>query len=138
MGLSEREQQILRDMEQQLNAEDPSLASSMAQTERISTRPSPRRIGAGVALLLLGMCLVLVGVSLGNGILSILIGVLGFALSVWAVTLMLSSGASGGERGQGSPRGRGPKVSPSKTGTRKSSFMDKQADRWEERRGRDR
>ncbi|WP_103064043.1 DUF3040 domain-containing protein [Actinomyces qiguomingii] len=122
MALSEREQQVLRDLEEQLNDEDPSLAETMQHAERTLRRPSPRRIGAGIALVLLGLTVVISGVAVGNGIGSILLGVVGFALAVWGVTCMLT--------------GASPKDSAAGSGDvkRSSSFMQRQSERWDRRR----
>ncbi|MDO4244261.1 MAG: DUF3040 domain-containing protein [Actinomyces sp.] len=121
MALTEREQQVLRDLEQQLHSEDPSLAQTMDRVETVG-RPSPRHIGAGVALVLIGLTVVVVGVAVGHGPVSIGLGLAGFALAVWGVTLMLTRvGAPQGCRQQKAPRTT-------------SSFMDRQAQRWERRR----
>lgn len=139
MALSEREQKVLRDLEEQLNAEDPSLVSSMAEAEKQISRPSPRHVGAGVALVLVGLSVVLGGVVVGHAVWSVVLGVAGFALAVWGVTLMLTrestprkdsgraSSGSRGPRGGGKGRARG-----------RSSFMDRQAERWERRGHEDR
>ncbi|MBE6480987.1 MAG: DUF3040 domain-containing protein [Actinomyces ruminicola] len=122
MALSEREQQVLRDLEEQLSDEDPSLAETMQHAEKTLRRPSPRRVGAGIALMLVGLAVVIAGVAVGNGIVvSILLGVLGFALAVWGVTLMLT-------------RGGAVKDEAASHGTSRSSFMERQSERWERRR----
>ncbi|MBW3069722.1 MULTISPECIES: DUF3040 domain-containing protein [unclassified Actinomyces] len=120
MALSEREQQVLRDLEEQLNDEDPSLAETMQHADTTLRRPSPRRIGAGVALLLVGLAVVIAGVAIGNDVVSIALGVLGFALAVWGVTLMLTRGGAGEPK---TPRSAG-----------RSSFMQRQSERWDRRR----
>ena len=125
MPLSEREQQVLRDLEEQLHEDDPSLASTIAQGERKLGRPSPRHIGAGVALVLLGFAVVIGGVSVSHGLVSILVGVAGFALAVWGVTLMLTRLDAGGSARSGSVRRRGRGA---------SSFMERQSERWDRRR----
>ena len=47
MALSEREQQVLRDLESQLHEDDPELAQTFQREERRLSRPSPRHIGGG-------------------------------------------------------------------------------------------
>ena len=125
MALSEREQQVLRDLEKQLHADDPSLAGSMRPTggER---RPSPRHKGAGVALLLVGLSVVIGGVAVGHGIVSILVGLGGFALAVWGVSLMLTTVEQDGADGSAAP-GSG-------RGSSWGRFMDRNAERWDRRR----
>ncbi len=90
MALSEREQQVLRDLEEQLHVEDPSLAHTMDSAEAPTGRVSPRHRGAGVALVLVGLVLVIAGVAVGHSVVSIFLGVAGFGLAVWGVTLMFT------------------------------------------------
>ena len=85
MALSEREQQVLRDLERQLHEDDPGLASSIEQAGRTPGRLSPRHVGYGVALVLTGLAVVIGGVSVGHGIVSMVIGVVGFSLAVWEI-----------------------------------------------------
>lgn len=140
MALSEREQQVLRDLEAQLNQEDPSLASSMEQAEKRldrAVRFSPRRVGAGVAMVLVGLAVVIGGVAVGHGIVSIGLGVLGFGLAVWGVMVALTrvdahsrpGGAKGGARG-----GSAGDKAGGNAGKGRSGFMDRQAERWDRRR----
>ena len=123
MALSEREQQVLRDLEEQLHADDPGLASSIERTARTAGRPSPRQVGAGVALVLTGLAVVIGGVAVGRGPVSMLVGVAGFALAVWGVTLMLTRHQPHASRG---PR----PASSRRTG----GFMQRQSERWDRRR----
>lgn len=133
MALSEREQQVLRDLESQLHQEDPALADTLERDERRLSRPSPRHVGAGVALVLVGLSLLVGGVSVGHGLVSILLGVAGFAVAVWGVSLALTRVSSGPKApGSSSPR-RGPKR-PSGPRASGSSFMDRQSERWDRRR----
>lgn len=124
MALSEREQQVLRDLEEQLHADDPGLASSIEDAGRGLGRPSPRHVGAGVALVLTGLAVVIGGVALGRGLVSMLVGVAGFALAVWGVTLMLTRTQAAGQGSQRASR-------------RRASFMERQAERWDRRRTED-
>ena len=120
MALSEREQQVLRDLEDQLHVEDPSLAHTMDHAETSSGRFSPRHVGAGLAL-------VIGGVAVRHSVASILLGVAGFGLAVRGVTLMLTRVEAPGRRDSSRgdpPGGRSARV----------SFMDRQSERWERRR----
>ena len=83
MALSEREQQVLRDLEKQLGAEDPGLAQTMTAADKRLGRPTPRRIGAGIALVLGGFAVVVAGVAIAHDLWSVLVGLVGFALAVW-------------------------------------------------------
>lgn len=120
MALSEREQQVLRDLEDQLHVEDPSLAHTMDHAETSSGRFSPRHVGAGLAL-------VIGGVAVRHSVASILLGVAGFGLAVRGVTLMLTRVEAPGRRD--SSRG-----DPSGGRSARVSFMDRQSERWERRR----
>ena len=112
MALSEREQQVLRDLEEQLHVEDPSLAHTMDSAEVPAGRVSPRHVGAGAALVLVGLALVITGVAVGHSVASIFLGVAGFGLAVWGVTLSCSPGpippAPGARGAKGLPAGAPP------------------------------
>ncbi|AMD87692.1 DUF3040 domain-containing protein [Actinomyces radicidentis] len=126
MALSEREQQVLRDLEEQLHDEDPALVDSMDDAGRELGRLSPRHVGGGIALILLGLAVLVGGVAVGHGIVSILLGVAGFGLAVWGVTMMLT-------------RAQAPEPeAPRRQQGSRSSFMDRQSERWEQRRDQQR
>ena len=127
MALSEREQQVLRDLEDQPHVEAPSLAHTMDHAETPSGRFSPRHVGAGLALVLVGLALVIGGVAVRHSVASILLGVAGFGLAVRGVTLMLTRVEAPGRRD--SSRG-----DPSGGRSARVSFMDRQSERWERRR----
>ena len=71
MGLTDREKQIIAEMERALSSEDPRLAATMGQ----SARP---RIGKNIALILLGIGLILSGVIAKLAIL----GIAGFLVAL--------------------------------------------------------
>jgi hypothetical protein len=71
MGLTDREKQIIAEMERALGAEDPKLAATLDQ----GGRP---RIGKNIALILLGIGLTLTGVIAKLAIL----GVAGFIVAL--------------------------------------------------------
>ena len=79
-------------------------------------------------MFLVGLSVVIGGVAVGRGgIISILVGLGGFALAVWGVSLMLTTVEQGGaDGGAASGSGRG----PSSWGR----FMDRNAERWDRRR----
>ena len=129
MALSEREQQVLRDLEEQLHVEDPSLAHTMDSAEAPPGRVSPRHVGAGAALVLVGLALVIAGVAVGHSVASIFMGVAGFGLAVWGVTLMFTRTDSIGS--PGSPRRS---ASGGRSG---SSFTGRQSERRNRRRSRE-
>lgn len=144
MALSDYEKEILEQMESQLREDDPELASTMsARTSRSSrarssydtsadsprrSKLSPRNMILGAFFAVIGMCVVLGGVTLGYGIWSILLGVLGFCIMVAGILFALHT------------RPMDP-ASSKKSGTKPSSgrwtdFVANQNRRWDER-GRD-
>ena len=124
MSRSEREQRVLRDLERQLHEEDPALAETIQHPERHLARVSPRNIGWGIALVLVGLVVVISGVVLGhgNGLVSVIVGVTGFGLAVAGVALMVRRPPMLKDaQGKGGAR------------TRRSTFMERQSERWERR-----
>jgi hypothetical protein len=121
MPLSEREQKLLEQLEQQLNAEDPSFATSMSETG--ATRFSTSRLVAGVVTAAVGLGALLWGVSQQF----IWLGIIGFV--VMAAGVYVATGRSK-QPVAGSTKGAG--------GSRKNSpFMEGLEQRWEERRKQD-
>lgn len=128
VALSEREQQLLAQLEQQLNADDPQFASQM---ESRPVRPtfSTRAIVLGAVIAVVGLGVVIGGVMLNQ----ILIGVAGFLIMslgvFWAST-----------RGSGKPKDQtqteaSPSSGPKPKATKPSSgFMRNLEDKWDERR----
>ena len=97
MALTEYEKKILEQMEASLREEDPALASQMSsptldedENESARGQRTPRRIALGFAGAVLGMVVLVVAVSLGYSIISILLGVAGFALTVAGILYALS------------------------------------------------
>ena len=121
MPLSEYEQRMLQQMEQQLRSDDPRLASTLADKPRTNVR----RLSLGVLLFLLGLGGLVGGVATSY----VVLGVLGFLAMLGGVMLAIS-----GPRGATGPRGRGAKRSGG-PGTAASSggFMQRQEDRWNRR-----
>ncbi len=134
MALTEYEKKILEQMEASLREEDPALASQMsapaAEEEDESARGprAPRRIALGLTGAVLGMVVLVAAVSLGYSILSILLGVAGFALMVAGILYALSrpgaSSSQSAERGADKSSGW-------------NSFIQDQERRWDDRRGDD-
>ncbi|QKD79527.1 MULTISPECIES: DUF3040 domain-containing protein [Actinomyces] len=126
MSLSEREQRVLRDLERQLHEEDPDLAETIQHPERHLARVSPRKVGLGIALVLVGLVVVISGVVLGhgNGLVSILVGVTGFGLAVAGVALIVRRPPTLNDARGGAAKAR----------AGRSTFMERQSERWERRR----
>ena len=137
MALTEYEKKILEQMEASLREEDPALASQMsapaAEEEGEPARGprAPRRIALGLTGAVLGMVVLVAAVSLGYSVLSILLGVAGFALTVAGILYALSrSGASSGSADEASVHG-----ADKSSGW--NSFIQDQERRWDDRRGND-
>ena len=96
MALTEYEKKVLEQMEASLREEDPALASQMSapaaaeESEPSSGPRAPRRIALGFGGAALGMVVLVAAVSLGYSVVSILLGVVGFALTVAGVLFALS------------------------------------------------
>lgn len=139
MALSEREQQMLDQMEQALRAEDPRFASHMNGSSRLPE--DRRRMLVGGFGALAGLGLVILGINV-----SMWIGVAGFGLIVAAVAFAVAPRRGGGETDLGVvaedgtvARPRRPKGRPSQRGAqgrqrKNGSFMERMEQRWEQRR----
>lgn len=118
MPLSEHEQRLLDQLEQQLHAEDPKFANALASDPARSL--STRHIVIGVLVTIVGIMVLLFGVSINV----IVVGILGFLIMGAGVYVAVSrpkfiSNAAGG----GKARAK-----------QKSGFMNSLEERWEERR----
>jgi hypothetical protein len=142
--LSEHEQRLLEQMEQQLSVEDPKFASAMrGSAARVKAR---RRMILGALGVLLGLGLVLLGVAQGV----VLIGIAGFAVMVagaWlAITPAKQKGPVGTVAADGSTQPRAPRGQRGSTGKGRrggkgrrdnhtnGTFMQRMEQRWERRR----
>ena len=138
MALTEYEKKILEQMEASLREEDPALASQMStpaaeeEDEPARGPRAPRRIALGLTGAVLGMVVLVAAVSLGYSILSILLGVAGFALTVAGILYALSRpGASSSQSAdESSERG-------AEKGSGWNSFIQDQERRWDDRRYND-
>ena len=122
MPLSEYEQRVLQQMEQQLRTEDPKLASDLGQRPRVDAR----RILLATALVVAGLAALLGGVSLSY----VWLGVLGFALMLAGVMVIFGSpNRTATPRTGGTPKGGAPRPKAADG----STFMRRQAERWDRR-----
>ncbi|WP_043446983.1 DUF3040 domain-containing protein [Arthrobacter sp. L77] len=121
MALSEHEQRLLDQLEQQLHADDPKFAHSMASDSRKSM--STRRLVIGSLITIAGILVLLAGIVWQN----IFIGVAGF-LIMGAGVYFATTKSKQVDTGQ--PIGK-----PSKATTGgKSGFMSSLEDKWDERK----
>ncbi|WP_454294467.1 DUF3040 domain-containing protein [Salana multivorans] len=127
MPLSEYEQRVLAQMEQQLSSDDPKLAETFTGAVPAAAPRSASRVGLGVLVTALGLGVIVVGLAQGWSWL----GVIGFLVMFGGVLLSLSRGKGGA----GDPV---PGAGPAKpAGTRSqgtSPFMSRLDERWDRRR----
>lgn len=136
MGLSEKEKQILADMERQFSdvrvAEAPVAKSSEPEKPQ-KLNFSPKLIATMTLLILAGIALLIVGISVWtiSKVLAVAVAVVGFIVVLFAVTLPMNSRFSSFG------------VNPNKTVTKnrssnqgsRRSFKQRQEDRWDRRNG---
>lgn len=127
MPLSEREQRILEQLERELSTEDPKLATTMTEGPRASFG----RILIAVLGIVVGLLLLIVGVSQSLAI----VGILGFVVMVAAVVVASMPSKKNKLRVVG---GSGTSMSRSKKATKRpagksGSFTQRMEERWEKR-----
>ena len=155
MPLSEHEQRLLEQMEQQLLSDDPRFASTMR---------GPRRPGGGRRNLAVGACVAAGGLALLVSAVTLVpqdqrswaiaLGVLAFLVMLGGILFAVSGGGSPGEAvqggqpgapGQGGPTGvvrpdgrTGPRPAPRAGGKPRraggGTFMQRLEQRWDRRR----
>lgn len=123
MPLSEREQKLLEQLEQQLSADDPRFATSMSETGRAGF--STRHLIFGAVAAVVGLGVLLWGVSAQL----IWLGLIGMAVTAAGIYV-----ATTRPRAQRNPDSTdGPARQPAGA-PRSSSFMDGLEQKWDERR----
>ncbi|MFQ4150427.1 DUF3040 domain-containing protein [Arthrobacter sp. LAPM80] len=122
MPLSEHEQRLLDQLEEQLNAEDPKFANALSSSPKRSM--STRNVVIGVLVVIVGLLILLGGV----GSQLIVVGILGFLVMGGGVYIALSK-PKYVMSAKGAPR------AGTKSGAKsKSGFMNGLEEKWEERR----
>lgn len=135
MPLSEHEQRLLSQMEQQLLSEDPKFASAMRGSARGGGAGRRVLVGSlGVIVGMLLLVLAVVGPTPSNA-LNIVIGVAAFLVMLAGAGYAMSSpkkqtGPVGVVGADGRPQQR----SPQPRGPKKTAFMERLEQRWQRRR----
>ncbi|WP_163547342.1 DUF3040 domain-containing protein [Candidatus Frankia nodulisporulans] len=131
MPLSENEQRLLEQIERALVEDDPKFASAVRSTEpRIYLL---RRVRRSAFVFLLGLVVLVVGVVLNQVPLTVILGILGFAMMLLAALRgaadlrRISGRETGGRRP--AARGRGGKSRP----RTRAPFMERVEERWRRR-----
>lgn len=128
MALSEREQELLAQLEKQLN-EDPAFASTMTGPQPLvapAVTSSPRNLVIGALVAVVGLGVIIAGVSTKI----ILLGVLGFVLA--ATGVYFATTAPKGAKATGGGASARPAPSKAKGNSR---FMQNLENKWDERQG---
>ena len=132
MPMSEHEQRLLSQMEQQLLAEDPKFASAM----RGAARRTGRRVLVGSVGVVVGLLLLVlaVGVDTSSSALNVVLGVAAFLVMLAGAGYAMSSPKKGsGPVGVVGSDGRPqPRPAPSRGAGR--AFMERLEQRWQRRR----
>lgn len=130
MPLSEHEQRLLEQMERALYAEDPKLASTLRGANlRHNQR---RRIALGTLGLVVGLGLLLAGVTLGWGV-----GLAGFLVMLasawWVMGAWRSGSAASPVTGHG-PAAPADELRAKRAKAPRTGVMDRFEERWRRRR----
>ena len=124
MALSEHEQRLLDQLEQQLHAEDPKFANSMATPSGAGI--STRRIVIGALVAVAGIALLLRGVSLEMPV-SLILGVLGFLVMGSGVYYATTRGKRGAQVSS-------PARKKEREASSSKNFMSNLENKWDERK----
>ena len=138
MGLSEQEKQILADMERQFSdvrvAEAP-VAKSAGSEKSQKLNFSPKLVATMTLLVLMGIALLVVGISVWtiSKFLAIVVAVAGFIVVLFAVTLPMNSRFSsfGVNQNKTATNNRSAANIPGS----KRSFKQRQEEKWDRRNG---
>ena len=118
MALSDYEKQVLEEMEAQFDHQPSSFRDHVredAHSPRSSSKLSPKRVAVGSLMIVAGLLILVAAVSLGYSVISLIVGVAGFLFMLGGAWYALQT-----------PRVLRP-------GTKRSSFMQRQEERWDRR-----
>ena len=134
MGLSEKEKQILADMERQFSDVQVEQASQEETSNNVKSQKvnlSPKLIAAMTLLVVVGIILLVVGISLWSisKLLAVVIAVFGFMVVLISVTLPMNSRFAT----VGVSSGTSVKKGQSSSSVAAPSFRQRQEDKWNRR-----
>lgn len=133
MPLSEREQRMLRELEEQLHSEDPSFASSLQEAP--AGKFNVRNLVLGLLVVVVGIGVLILGIYqqwVAVGILGFLVMGAGVYFATSGGSLDPRSNGGGNGNGNGGSGGSGP-GSPASSPSG-GSFMTSLEEKWEQRR----
>ena len=134
MGLSEKEKQSLADMERQFSDVQVAPPSQEETSNSVKTQKvnlSPKLIAAMTLLVVVGIILLVVGISLWSisKLLAVVIAVFGFVVVLISVTLPMNSRFAT----FGLSSGKSVKKGQSSSSVAAPSFRQRQEDKWNRR-----
>ena len=134
MGMSEKEKQILADMERQFSDVQVAPPSQEETSNSVKTQKvnlSPKLIAAMTLLVVVGIILLVVGISLWSisKLLAVVIAVFGFVVVLISVTLPMNSRFAT----FGLSSGKSVKKGQSSSSVAAPSFRQRQEDKWNRR-----
>ena len=140
MGLSEKEKQILAEMERQFSdvrVATPPAENSSREEKTQKLNLSPRLLATMTLLVLVGIALLVVGISIWtiSKFLAVAVAVIGFVVVLFSVTMPMNPRFA--SFGVNSHKSAGKSKSSSKGSDSRRSFKQRQADKWD-RRNRER
>ena len=118
MALSDYEKQVLEEMEAQFDHQPSSFRDHVredAHSPRSSSKLSPKRVAVGSLMIVAGLLILVAAVSLGYSVISLIVGVAGFLFMLGGAWYALQT----------------PRVF--RPGAKRSSFMQRQEERWDRR-----
>lgn len=118
MALSDYEKQVLEEMEAQFDHQPSSFRDHVredAHSPCSSSKLSPKRVAVGSLMIVAGLLILVAAVSLGYSVISLIVGVAGFLFMLGGAWYALQT-----------PRVLRP-------GAKRSSFMQRQEERWDRR-----
>ncbi|WP_432496252.1 DUF3040 domain-containing protein [Kineococcus gypseus] len=129
MPLSEHEQRLLEQMERALSADDPKFANAMRGSRH--GRSARRRLAVGVVAVVVGLVLLLAGVSTSR----IWLGAGGFIVMLAGAIWAFSPARGTGARTDAQPGPAAARRARPGRARRSGSFMQRMEQRWDRRRG---
>lgn len=133
MPLSEHEQRLLEQMERAMSADDPKFANAMRGSRH--GRAARRRLLVGIAAVVVGLVLLIIGVSTST----IWLGAGGFVVmlagTIWAFSPSPARTTDARGAGQQAPAAGAPRPPRPGKPRRSGTFMERLEQRWDRRRG---
>lgn len=127
MALSEREQKVLDQLEELMNAEDPQFANSMSSTGNTAPVLSARHLVLGILCVLAGLGIIIGAIASKI----ILLGIIGFIVAAGGVYFATTSKKTPIDTFLGGSAKAGAAAAPKQQ--RKSKLMERLEGRWDER-----